>query len=136
MSGTLVDERLAYLQARRKKIWRKYRCYRGFSLVAVCLGIVAPILAGAALTKGLPGLPSWWGPFVGILALLAAIATALHKGLHCEEYQVRCRAVLAKIDIMTIGYDALRFPDEVDQQFRAMDEKLTKFHQDESDVNE
>jgi hypothetical protein len=132
----LSAQRLSTLRQEETSLRGKYRLYWGFSGFAVGLGIVAPILAGSALLKTLPGASPWWPTAAGLLALAASIFTALHKGLNCEAYQALARKTLMTLRGLILGYEGLApLPtDDLPPAFTALETRLATFYSDVADV--
>lgn len=104
----LVEMRIKDLLREEDTIRGRLIPYHLFSQVAVVLGIVVPLLAGSALLTPLqaqsPDVKLWIGGF----ALLAAVLTAIHKGLNCETYQAQARVTSHRLRSLVEGFERTR----------------------------
>jgi hypothetical protein len=122
-SHALIRLRIDQLLEEERHHRRRLRLLRGLSWICVLAGIAFPILAGSALL-GSPDLfgPKWklWG---GILVLLAAVLTAIHKGLNCEAHHAECRRVIHQIRDLIESYEAALVlgPDDPEPQVATLE---------------
>jgi hypothetical protein len=132
----LVRLRIDQLLAEEGHYRGRLRVLRTLSWLCVAAGIVFPILAGSALL-GSPEIfgPGWklWG---GILVLLAAVLTALHKGLNCEAHHAEAKKTIHGIRDLVEGYEAALFlgADEFGPQLTALEARRAGLRANAFDV--
>lgn len=89
-----VIMRIRALSAEERRTRTKLLIYQWLSWICVAAGIVFPLLAGSTLLASPHLVGENWTLVGGVLALLAAVLTGLHKGFNCERYQADLRAKL------------------------------------------
>jgi len=124
------------LRRDEKALQEKYNFYWWFSAIAVCLGIVVPILAGSTLLQVPPFKSAWWTPTAGVLVLLASVMTALHRGLNCEAYHATCRKVLMSMHGLILAYGDLANdpPKDPGPAFAELEARLAELYDGAADV--
>jgi hypothetical protein len=128
-ASILLDEERPYR--------RKLRVLKCLSWVAVTAGVAFPLVAGSALLAR-PELfgEGRWALIGGILVLVAAILTGLHKGLKCESYHADCQQRLHALRSLIEGYEGivLLSDDEVGPAIKALEERLARLREIPFDI--
>ena len=73
-----------------------------FNWLTVLVPSLLAVTAGSALFAG-----AEWGPAVAGAALLAAVLSAIHKGLNCDIHQADCRRLLKAYRALSKSYRTL-----------------------------
>ncbi len=128
----LVVERVEGLLADERKAQRTLYCYAAFSNIAVICGLVVPILAGSTvLASYQKDHGGNWPLLSGILTLAASVLVAVHRGLNCEGYHVKCRGALAELRSLAMSYERLLntvAPEIAEQTFETLEARLVDFY--------
>lgn len=99
-----VNRRIRALCEEERRARSKLRIYQWLGWICVGAGIVFPLLAGSTLLASSELVGRDWTRIGGLLALLAAVLTGLHKGFNCERYQTDLRTRLNALHSLAESY--------------------------------
>ena len=111
------------LECEATSIWleRRIRLLSKMNWLTVLVPSLLALIAGSAFFAG-----DDWTPFVAIAALVAAVLSAIHKGLDCDNHQKDCRRLLCEYRALAVGYRKIAEiePNEAEQELAALEDLL------------
>ena len=124
----VAEEREIECRERAEFFDSRLRFFSKTNWITVLVPSLLGVIAGSALFSNAN---SWW---VGVGALVAALLTAIHRGLDCDAHQAECRRLVQKYRGLEVRYRTLRQIEssKLVDDLRTLDDELAELRQSQT----